>query len=67
MQFTGILAKYRAISFFERNKGDRFERLMLAYLRTDPKYTTDFAHVWLWQDFPGRAALGGADYLSELS
>ncbi len=61
MQFNDILAKYRNISFSERNKGDRFERLMLAYLRTDPKYTADFAHVWLWRDFPGRASLGATD------
>ena len=61
MQFNDILDKYRAISFSERNKGDRFERLMLAYLRTDPRYKDEFAHVWLWRDFPGRAALGGTD------
>ena len=61
MQFNDILDKYRAISFSERNKGDRFERLMLAYLRTDPRYKDEFSHVWLWRDFPGRAALGGSD------
>ncbi len=61
MHFDNILSSYRAVSFSERNKGDRFERLMLAYLRTDPKYTAEFTHVWLWQDFAGRASLGSTD------
>ena len=38
MSFNKILEKYRKISFSERDKGDRFERLMQAYLLTDPKY-----------------------------
>ncbi|MFQ5639258.1 MAG: hypothetical protein ACE5IR_14845 [bacterium] len=37
MSFQKILDKYRKISFSERDKGDRFERLMQAYLQTDPK------------------------------
>ena len=61
VSFQKILAKYRKISFSERDKGDRFERLMQAYLRTDPKYAPLFKHVWLWNDFPGRTDLGGSD------
>ncbi len=38
--FNQVLEKYRKISFSERNKGDRFERLIQAYLLTDPKYST---------------------------
>ena len=38
MSFKRILEKYRKIAFSERDKGDRFERLMQAYLKTDPKY-----------------------------
>ena len=38
MSFQAILTKYRKDSFSERDKGDRFERLMQAYLKTDPKY-----------------------------
>jgi len=37
--FQKILDKYRKISFSQRDKGDRFERLMQAYLLTDPYYT----------------------------
>ncbi|MGG9964727.1 DEAD/DEAH box helicase [Ferruginibacter sp. SUN106] len=61
MSFNKILAKYRKISFSERDKGDRFERLMQAYLQTDPKYAYRFKKVWLWNEFPGRNDLGGND------
>lgn len=61
MSFLKILEKYRKISFSERDKGDRFERLMQAYLRTDPKYAYLFKNVWLWNEFPGKLDLGGGD------
>ncbi len=61
MSFQKILDKYRKIAFSERDKGDRFERLMQAYLKTDPKYAYSFKNVWLWNEFPGRNDLGGSD------
>jgi predicted helicase len=61
MSFNKILDKYRKISFSERDKGDRFERLMQAYLQTDPKYAAQFKKVWLWNEFPGKKDLGGSD------
>lgn len=61
MAFQKVLDKYRKISFSERDKGDRFERLMQAYLKTDPKYAYLFKKVWLWNEFPGREDLGGGD------
>ena len=61
MSFEQILEKYRKLSFSERDKGDRFERLMQAYLRTDPKYAFRFKEVWLWEDFPSKWDLGGSD------
>lgn len=61
MSFKNILEKYRKISFSERDKGDRFERLMQAYLLTDPKYAYQFKNVWLWNEFPGKKDLGGSD------
>ena len=61
MGFSDILAKYREASFSERDKGDRFERLMREYLLTDPKYTSIFKNVWLWEDFFARSELGGVD------
>jgi predicted helicase len=61
MSFQTILDKYRKISFSERDKGDRFERLMQAYLQTDPKYAPKFKKVYLWGEFPYRGDLGGND------
>lgn len=59
--FNKILQGYREKSFSERDKGDRFERLMQAYLLTDPQYANQFKYVWLWDEFPGRKDLGGSD------
>ncbi len=59
--FNKILDKYRKIAFSERDKGDRFERLIQAYLQTDPKYAYKFKNVWLWNEFHAKADLGGQD------
>lgn len=61
MNFQKILEKYRKIAFSERDKGDRFERLMQAYLKTDPKYSNLLKNVWMWNEFPGKLDLGGGD------
>lgn len=61
MSFQKILDKYRIKAFSERDKGERFERLMQAYLQTDPKYAFLFKNVWLWNEFPGKFDLGGGD------
>lgn len=61
MNFDAILEKYRGESLTERAKGDKFERLMKAYLLTDPKYTGQFSEVFLWNEFPHRKQFGGTD------
>ncbi|PIQ76911.1 helicase, partial [Candidatus Peregrinibacteria bacterium CG11_big_fil_rev_8_21_14_0_20_49_14] len=61
MTFDNLLQKYRAAAFSERNKGDQFESLMVAYLQTDPRYADRFKSVWAWNDFPARQDLGGKD------
>lgn len=61
MDFTRILEAYRAYSYSERDKGARFERLMQAWLRTDPLYKDALTDVWLWNEFPGRKDFGGKD------
>ena len=38
----------------EKDKGDRFERLVGAYLRTDPVWADRFSDVWLWMQWPDR-------------
>ncbi len=45
MTFNQVIEKYRKISFSERDKGDRFERLMQRYLQTDPKFHFIFKEV----------------------
>lgn len=50
----GILEELRATSWGERDKGDRFERLMRAFLTTEPLYRDLYSDVWLWRDYPGR-------------
>ncbi len=59
MSFDRILEKYRKISFSERDKGNRFERLMQAYFQIDTKYAFTFKHVWLWNQFTGENDFGG--------
>jgi predicted helicase len=61
MTFDDLLEKYRKSAFHSRDTGDKFERLMQAYLRTDPQYAPLFKNVWLWMDFFGRSNLGGSD------
>jgi predicted helicase len=61
MSFKKILEKNRRLSFSEKDKGDRFERLIQAYLKTDPKYSYLFKTVWLWNEFIGKNDFGGKD------
>lgn len=50
-----VLEELRISSTSGRNRGDKFERLIAAYLRTDPSWSSRFSKVWLWNDWPGRA------------
>lgn len=61
MTFKNILNEFRKYALSERDKGDKFENLMQAYLQTDPKYATLFSKVWLWTEFPFRKDFGGKD------
>jgi len=53
-----ILQQYRDESAFNRDLGDRFERLIRAYLKLDPQYVALFSDVWMWKDWPEREAYG---------
>jgi predicted helicase len=59
--FERVLKKYRDYSFSERDKGARFERLMLSFLKTYPAYAGRFKNIWLWNDFPYRRDISGKD------
>ncbi len=59
--FQIILDKFRKYAFSERDKGEKFERLMQGYLKTDPTYKYQFSEVWMWNEFPFRKNFGGSD------
>lgn len=61
MNFDQILDKYRAESLTMRSQGDKFERLIKAYLLADPIYEQRFHEVYLWSEFPHRRQFGGTD------
>lgn len=48
-----LLAELRASALSEVDKGTKFERLMKAFLTTDPVYAEQFKDVWLWGEWPG--------------
>lgn len=48
-----VLEELRASALSEADKGAKFERLIKAYLRTDPVFSDQFADVWLWSEYPG--------------
>ena len=50
-----ILEAFRALPVSNRERGDKFERLMVQYLKLDPLYAEKFSEVWMWADWPGRA------------
>ncbi len=53
-----ILADFRDLASSNREMGDAFERLMVAFLRTDPIYKDRFEEVWLWGEWPYRFGAG---------
>lgn len=56
-----ILNKFRTYSSSERDKGNKFENLIQAYLRTSPLYSNRFKIIWLWDEFPYRNDFSGKD------
>ena len=59
--FTDILKSFRQNSFSERDKGDKFEKLIQRYLTTTPLYSGRFRTVWTWNEFPYREQFGWID------
>ena len=49
-----ILRELRSVAYDERDKGDRFERLMQAYLTIEPQYEQLYSDVWMWTDYSNR-------------
>ncbi|WBB48505.1 DEAD/DEAH box helicase [Verrucosispora sp. WMMA2044] len=50
-----VIKAIRDNSPSNRDRGTRFEELMLKYLSTDPQWTEQFSRVWMWADWPGAA------------
>lgn len=61
MDINQIIGKYRASSNSQRDKGDKFERIIKGYFFTDPKYSDLVTKAWLWSEFPYRSQFGGND------
>lgn len=49
-----VLEEIRQNSTSERDKGDKFEKLMVSFFKNDPIYRERFSNVWLWMDWPKR-------------
>ena len=60
-KFRDIIEEYRTKAFSERDKGNRFEKLMQGFMKTYPVYRGQFTEVWLWNEFPFRKDFGGKD------
>ncbi len=61
MTIDELLEKYRAEESSTHGLGTKFEQLMKNFMRTYPAYRGKFSDVWLWNEFPFRAELGGND------
>ena len=62
-----VLAQFREEASSKRDLGDRFERLVCAYLRLDPLYAERFSNVWMFNDWPRKGNIGdvGIDVVAE--
>lgn len=49
-----VLEQYRKVAFDEYDKGAHFERLMQAFLQTEPQYEALYDEVWRWTEYPER-------------
>jgi len=61
MTFQELINFLRADSLTEVEKGTKFEKLIKAWLKTDPRYKNELTDIWLWEDFPSRSEFGGKD------
>lgn len=49
-----VLGQLRSTALDERDKGDKYERLVKTFLLNDPEWAARFSNVWLWSEWPGR-------------
>lgn len=60
MTFADILELVRQ-SATEKEKGNKFEKLMKRFFQNDNRYKGLLSDVWLWDEFPYKEDLGGRD------
>ena len=62
-----ILQQFRDDARNNRDLGDRFERMIQQFLRVDSLYAALFSEVWLWNEWPGKGAVGdvGIDLVAQ--
>ena len=67
MTISDILSDIRKTSGSEKEKGDKFEKLMLMFFKTEPTYKSQFKNVWMWSNWPGNKGLPdtGIDLVAE--
>lgn len=53
-----VLEKLRVSATDTRDQGDKFERMMVGFFRTDAQWAERFDNVWLWMDWPDRPRHG---------
>lgn len=61
---AALLETFRQTAVTEREKGSYFERLVKAYLLTEPYYADLYdGNVWLWEEWRKQAAQRGHGYI----
>jgi predicted helicase len=67
LTISNLLTTIRESSISAKERGDKFERLMLSFFRTEPTYRAQFKSVWLWSDWPSNGGLPdtGIDLVAE--
>lgn len=59
--FYQILREVRDTSYISKDVGTKFEKIIRNYFCTSKKYASQVKMVWLWNQFPFKAQLGGQD------
>ena len=52
--FNQLLEQFDNAAKTTAAKGRRFERFCQTFLQVDPFWSTQFAEVWTWDEWPGR-------------
>lgn len=49
-----IIEAFRSVPTSNRERGDKFEKLMVQYFKHNPLYAEKYSDVWMWTQWPGR-------------